>query len=84
MNEPEKCGPTCPQRGKWGATGVMPPGHHIHYFNGGGYLAHGNPSEEDLRRMVDLIHKEFEVAVARARARYTRKMDAILPTEEQP
>lgn len=44
VEEHEKC--TCPEAGKWGATGRMPPHHHWHWRNTAhtsGYLAHGDP-----------------------------------------
>lgn len=37
----------CAEAGKWGATGVMPPGHHWHWLDSkhlSGYLAHGEPA----------------------------------------
>ena len=43
--EHEHCCASCPQSGKWGATGIMPPGHHWHWRNAehtSGYLAHGH------------------------------------------
>ena len=40
----------CRKAGKWGATGVMPPGHHWHWLNHqhtAGYLAHGDPHRKE-------------------------------------
>lgn len=62
--QPAKCPGSrggCEHGGKWGATGILPPGHHIHYTQNGAYLAHGKPSDEDRARFV------AEVTIAHAR-----------------
>jgi len=40
----------CRKAGRWGAAGVMPPGHHWHWLNHehtAGYLAHGDLNSEE-------------------------------------
>jgi len=35
-----RCSDTCPTRGSWGATGIMPHGHVMVRYTNGGWLSH--------------------------------------------
>lgn len=71
---PERC--NCSGAGKWGATGLLPEGHHIHHTAGGFYLAHGEPSAADAARYAANVQSEYEADVAKAAARRVAQLNA--------
>lgn len=72
--EPAKC--DCAARGTWGATGLMPAGHHMHWTGNGFYLAHGAPSAEDAARYEASVRADHAATVRAAGERLERQLHA--------
>jgi hypothetical protein len=78
VRDPEYCGDTeCTEGGSWGATGKVPPGHHWHYTEHGGYLAHGKACTPCAKRWIEDAMAEYNATVAAAAERLALKVSYV-------
>jgi hypothetical protein len=82
MHRPDQC--DCKAGGTWGATGVMPEGHHLKFMPGGFYLAHGPARQEDVDHLARITRECYDRAVHNATLRYDEQMAAINRIKVKP